>query len=170
MNIVLLFPADFISLKTVSLIGRRLAHVRDVLKPSVNDTVSVGLEGGKIGTGQVTSLNEHEMVMYVSLTDATPMKLPVILCLALMRPIVLKRVLQTAVTMGVEEIIFFHSYRVEKSFWQSSLLAEATLRDLMVLGLEQAKDTILPKISFQKKFKPFVEAVFPALLKGRKGM
>ncbi|MFH1706817.1 MAG: 16S rRNA (uracil(1498)-N(3))-methyltransferase [Planctomycetota bacterium] len=170
MNLILLHPSDFIAPATVRLAGRRLDHVREILKPAVNDALTVGLEGGHTGTGRVTAIDDRVLVMEVVLTESPPPKLPVILCLALMRPIVLKRAIQTAVSMGVEEIILLHSRRVEKSFWQSTVLGDGELRELAILGLEQAKDTVVPGISFQKRFKPFVEDVLPVLIKGRAGV
>jgi RsmE family RNA methyltransferase len=170
MNLILLFPSDIVSFNTVSLTGRRLKHVLEILKPKENDVLTVGLEGGNIGTGRVVAIDARALTMEISLDDAPPPKLSVILCVALMRPIVLKRVLLTAASMGVEEIVLFHSRQVEKSFWQSTSLGEDELREQLVLGLEQAKDTVLPKVSFQKRFKPFVEDVLPGLLKGRTGI
>jgi RsmE family RNA methyltransferase len=87
-----------------------------------------------------------------------------------MRPIVFKRVLQTAATMGVEAIHVFHSRQVEKSFWQSTALQEVEIQEQLVLGLEQARDTVFPPVIFHKRFKPFVEDVLPPLLKGRQGV
>ena len=170
MNLILLFPSDFIASSVVRLSGRRFNHVCDILKPVVNDELVVGLEGGNTGIGRVTSVDPEELVLEVSFIHPPPVKLPVILCLALMRPIVLKRVVQTAVSMGVEAVIFFHSNRVEKSFWQSTALGHEELREQMILGLEQAKDTVLPELFFHKKFKPFVEDALPGLLKGRRGI
>ncbi len=170
MNLILLFPDDFIADATVRLTGRRLTHVLEVIKPSVGETLVVGTEGGAAGKGLVRVINARELVLEVALTDAPPPKIPVILCVALMRPLVLKRVLLTAASMGVEEIILFHSRQVEKSFWQSTSLQEAAIREQLILGLEQARDTVLPKITFQKRFKPFVEDTLPHLLRGRLGI
>ncbi|MEI6437552.1 MAG: 16S rRNA (uracil(1498)-N(3))-methyltransferase [Candidatus Omnitrophota bacterium] len=169
MNLILLTPSDMVSNDTVSLNGRRLKHVLEILKPKEGDTLTVGMEGGMVGTGRVISFDARSLTMRVSLTEAPPEKIPVILCIALMRPIVLKRVLLTAASMGVAEIVLFHSRQVEKSFWQSTSLAADEIREQIVLGIEQGKDTVLPKVSFHKRFKPFVEDVLPGLLKGRAG-
>jgi hypothetical protein len=76
----------------------------------------------------------------------------------------LKRSLQTLTAMGVKRIVLMNSYRVEKSFWQSPWLAEDKLREQLVLGLEQARDTWLPDVIFEKRFKPFVEDRLPSML------
>jgi len=59
--------------------------------------------------------------------------------------------------MGVKKIIFIHSYRVEKSYWQTPLLEEKNIEEQLILGLEQAKDTVMPEVILAKRFKPFVE-------------
>jgi RsmE family RNA methyltransferase len=55
---------------------------------------------------------------------------------------------------------------VEKSYWQTPFLNEAQVREQLVLGLEQAKDTVLPEVLLRPLFKPFVEDELPGLIKG----
>ncbi|WP_288496966.1 RsmE family RNA methyltransferase, partial [uncultured Acinetobacter sp.] len=81
---------------------------------------------------------------------------------ALPRPKVLRRLIMDAVTMGVQQMILIHSYRVDKSYWQTPFLQQ--LEHYITLGLEQAGDTIAPKIELYKRFKPFVEDVLPQLI------
>jgi RsmE family RNA methyltransferase len=171
MNLILLFPSDLIpNTSRVLLTGRRQAHVLEVHRAAVGDVLIVGMENGQMGEGRVIRLTAKELEMEVSFVSDPPSKIPVILCVAMMRPIVLKRVLQTATTMGVEAIHIFHSRQVEKSFWQSTALQEVEIQEQLVLGLEQARDTVLPSVFFHKRFKPFVEDVLPSLLKGRHGI
>ncbi len=170
MNLILLSPADFTAPDTARLTGRRLRHALEVLKPGMGDLLTVGLEGGQIGSGRVIAIDALALELQVALSAAPPSRIPLVLCLALMRPLVFKRVLLTAASLGVEEIVLFHVSKVEKSFWQSTSLGEAAVREQLVLGVEQSRDTVLPPVSFQKKFKPFVEEVLPALLRGRSGV
>ena len=79
------------------------------------------------------------------------------------RPRVFKRLVETITSLGIKEIIFFHSNRVEKSYWHTPLLAEDKVREFVYLGLEQAKDTMLPNIQFFKRFKPFVQDRVPGI-------
>ena len=78
------------------------------------------------------------------------------------RPKVLRRLIMDAVTLGVEKIILLHSYRVDKSYWQTPFLQQ--LDQYVTLGLEQAGDTVAPKIEIYKRFKPFVEDQLPSLI------
>src|SRR5690606_36348480 len=82
----------------------------------------------------------------------------------------LKRTLQTVATMGVSRLVLLNSYRVEKSFWQTPFLEPAAIREQLILGLEQARDTVLPEIGIEKRFKPFVEDRLPALVEGTLGL
>jgi RsmE family RNA methyltransferase len=171
MNLILLFPSDFtIPWRKVLLTGRRQAHVLEIHRASAGDALVVGVENGKVGQGRITRLTRDELEMDVVLEVDPPAKVPVVLCVAMMRPIVFKRVLQTAVTMGVEAVHVFHSKQVEKSFWQSTALKVDEVREQIILGLEQAKDTVLPEVRIHKRFKPFVEDVLPDLLEGRQGV
>jgi RsmE family RNA methyltransferase len=171
MNLILLFPSDLVPhTSRVLLTGRRQAHVLEVHHAAVGDSLIVGMQNGKIGEGHVTRLTARELELEVAFLSDPPPKIPLILCVALMRPPVFKRVLQTAATMGVEAVHIFHSRRVEKSFWQSTVLEEVEIQAQLVLGLEQARDTVLPEVMFHKRFKIFAEDVLPGLLKERQGI
>jgi RsmE family RNA methyltransferase len=69
----------------------------------------------------------------------------------------LRRSLQTIAAMGVKTVYLVNSSRVEKSFWQTPLLKPEALEEQLILGLEQARDTIIPEVHLRKLFKPFVE-------------
>ncbi len=130
----------------------------------------VGCADGRTGEGRIFSLTDRELVIDVALAAEPPSKIPVVLAVALMRPPVFRRVLQTAAAMGVSAIHVFNSCRVEKSFWQSTALDEADIRDQLILGLEQARDTLIPAVTFHKRFRPFAQDVLPGLLNGRCGI
>jgi RsmE family RNA methyltransferase len=68
--------------------------------------------------------------------------------------------------MGVKRIILLNSFRVEKSYWQSPVLSEEGIREQLIIGLEQAKDTVLPEVLLRPLFKPFVEDELPGLIEG----
>lgn len=170
MNLILLAPDDFVSDHEVVLTGRRLAHVLSVHQATVGESLRVGELNGLMGSGEITELSTERLCMRVVLSESPPPKQPVILVLALPRPKMLKRILQMVTTLGVEHVVLINSYRVEKSFWQSPWLSEAAIHEQLLLGLEQARDTVLPKITLAKRFKPFVEDMLPGLLAGRHGL
>ncbi len=158
MNLILLFDEDFLEPGTrARLTGRRFTHVQEVHRAALGDELTVGLAGGRIGRGVVTALRESALEMDVAFDREAPAPLPLRLVLALPRPLVLKRVLVAATSMGVKQIVLLNANRVEKSFWTSKALAEQSLREAVILGLEQARDTHLPEIALRRRFKPFVE-------------
>ena len=170
MNLILLLPDDGIDgAGRVRLRGRRLAHVLDVHRASVGDELRVGLLGGGLGTGRVLQLTPDVLEMEVSLERAPPPPLPLTLLLALPRPKVLRRVLRTASSMGVKRIVLLNARRVEKSYWQSPYLETKALEEQLLLGLEQARDTLLPEILLRPLFRPFVEDELPGIAGTRCG-
>lgn len=166
MNLVLLFDDDFVEERRVRLTGRRCEHVRKVHRAEVGQSLRVGRLNGLLGTGQVVQIGADVLEMQVILDRPPPATLPCRLLLALPRPKILRRALQAAVTMGVKEIVLMKTWRVEKSFWQSPVLTDNGLREQVVLALEQARDTIPPAITLERRFKPFVEDRLPALAAG----
>lgn len=165
MNLILLFNDDFIDENKVRLDGRRLRHVLEVHRPAKGDKLRVGLTGGLVGSGYITSLNNIFLEMEVSLLQPPPSPLPLSLILALPRPKVLRRVLLSVTAMGVKRIVLLNSFRVEKSFWQSPVLKPENIQRQLILGLEQSRDTILPEVWLRPFFKPFAEDEIPALIK-----
>ncbi len=170
MNLVLLSESDFAGPATVRLQGRRRDHAAAVLKASVGDSLTVGLVNGRVGSGTVTSLTLQSLEMTVALDRQPPQPLPVTLVLALPRPKMLRRVLFCAASMGVKRIWLINACRVEKSFWQSPTLSAPKIREQLVLGLEQARDTVLPEVSLRPLFRPFVEDELPDLMAGTLGL
>ena len=170
MNLLLLEEADFIAADRVVLRDRRLTHMQEVHRSEVGDSLRVGRINGLMGTAELLRLEAGEAELLVSLDQPPPAKLPLTLVLALPRPKMLRRVFQTVATMGVSKVILVNSYRVEKSFWQTPFLEPEAIREQLILGLEQARDTVLPEIIIEKRFKPFVEDRLPAITDGTLGL
>lgn len=166
MNLVLLFPEEFISDAVVRLRGRRAAHIDTVQRAKPGDTLRVGLLNDRVGKGRVVRSSAEEVELEVTLEERPPVGLSVTLVLALPRPKSLERVLQTATTMGVKRIILLNAYRVEKSFWSTPALRDGAIRDQLVAALEQGRDTVLPEVRLERRFKPFVEDRLPEVSRG----
>ncbi|GMQ52161.1 16S rRNA (uracil(1498)-N(3))-methyltransferase [Halopseudomonas aestusnigri] len=167
MNLLLLEETDFIDADHVRLSGRRLAHMLDIQQVGVGDTLRVGRINGLMGQGTVLELDKNSALLNVVLNEQPPAKLPLTLLLAMPRPKMFRRILQHCATLGVPEIILLNSVRVEKSFWQTPFLQPEVVRDNLLLGLEQARDTVLPAVRIEKRFKPFVEDSLPGIIDGR---
>lgn len=157
MNLLLLHAENMITDTHAEISGRQVRHINETLNVSIGSQLTVGLLNNQIGRATLISLTEHSATLDIKWTAAPPPALPITLIIGLPRPKMLKRIIQTATTMGVKELYFIHSWKVEKSFWQSPWLSEEKRLENCILGLEQAKDTVMPNIHLRKRFKPFVE-------------
>ena len=166
MNLLLLEEQDFIAPQRVRLHGRRLQHMLEIQQVITGDRLRLGQIDGLMGEGRVLVLSHDHAELEVRLSQPPPAKLPITLLLAMPRPKMFRRILQHCASLGVAEIILLNSYRVEKSFWQTPFLQPEVIRENLLLGLEQARDTVLPRVSIEKRFKPFVEDQLPALAVG----
>ncbi|MDV7212434.1 16S rRNA (uracil(1498)-N(3))-methyltransferase [Azotobacter beijerinckii] len=170
MNLLLLEDADFVGADRVVLRDRRLRHLQEVHRAEAGDCLRVGRLGQAMGEGRLLRLDAAEAELRVTFDREPPTKLPLTLLLALPRPKMLRRVLQTVAAMGVPRLVLLNSYRVEKSFWQTPFLEPTAIREQLILGLEQARDTVLPEVLIEKRFKPFVEDRLPQLAAGTLGL
>ncbi|QLF93362.1 16S rRNA (uracil(1498)-N(3))-methyltransferase [Pseudomonas sp. ABC1] len=163
MNLLLLEDSDFIAADRALVRGRRLVHLHEVHQAQSGDSLRVGRIDGLMGQARLLRLDTEEAELQLQLDQPPPDKLPITLLLALPRPKMLKRILQTVASMGVPRLVLLNSYRVEKSFWQTPFLNPEEVREQLILGLEQARDTRLPDVIIEKRFKPFVEDRLPQL-------
>ena len=170
MNLLLVSQADFIAADRVRITDRRLQHLNSVNKASAGQTLRAGLLGGLQGQATLLSIDSAVAELQVEFDQQPPAKLPVTLLLAVPRPKMLRRTLQTIASMGVDKLVLINSYRVEKSFWQTPILQPEALTAELILGLEQARDTVLPEVILAKRFKPFVEDELPALVANTRGL
>jgi RsmE family RNA methyltransferase len=169
-NLLLFTPGDLLGPGRLAVSDRRLQHLRQVHRAQPGDQLRVGALGGDLGRGTLVELDPQRAVIDFTLDTPPPPRLPVILVLALPRPKMLRRILRSAAEFGVEALYLLNTYRVEKSYWQTPVLAEATMRDYLLQGLEQGRDTVLPPVHLAPRFRPFVEDRLPDLLRGRQGL
>ncbi|WP_409525328.1 16S rRNA (uracil(1498)-N(3))-methyltransferase [Nitrincola sp. MINF-07-Sa-05] len=172
MNLILVGPEELGEEGCVSLTDRRFEHIRVVHKASPGDTLKMGVLGGGVGVAQVLQIDDAQVLLQMNpdALQAAPESLPVTLVLALPRPKMMKRTLQTVAAMGVKQIWLINSYRVDKSYWSTPLLQPEAIREQLLLGLEQAGDTIMPEVHLRKRFKPFVEDELPAIAQNTRAL
>ena len=167
MNIVLFEPAEILGSQAVAS-DERAKHIAKVLRASVGDSVRVGIVNGSMGYGTITRINRRPpylVELHVSVEDSPPSPSPIDIILALPRPIMFKRILSQATTLGVKRFHIINAGRVEKSFWDASVVAESAYRAHLLKGLEQAVDTRLPDVYFHRSFKLFLDCTVPELQK-----
>ncbi|MEM1155912.1 MAG: 16S rRNA (uracil(1498)-N(3))-methyltransferase [Pseudomonadota bacterium] len=167
MNLLLYTDADRLDSRRIRVTDRRLEHLRKVLKSAPGDSIRVGELHGKLGKGEVLEINDEQAILSVELNQTPPARMPLYLVLALPRPKMLRRILRTVAELGVDQLHLINSYRVEKSYWQTPVLQPAAINEYLIQGLEQAQDTVPPKVHCHQRFKPFVEDTLPALIAER---
>ncbi len=169
MNLLLLEQDDFQFVGTDRLAQitdvRRLKHIHQTLNLTVGDSIKIGIRHGFKGAARIAEITPNSVSLsHVVLDTPPPSKIPLMLVLALPRPLVLRRLMMDVVTMGVERLVLLNSRSVEKSYWQSQVFDE--MDQIVTLGLEQAGDTVAPVIELRPRFRPFVEDELPALVEG----
>jgi len=156
MNLLLLQSSQ-INGAEATVTGRQLEHLRTVHQLTAGSSVRVGEINGLMGTAIVKTINTELALLDVCLDTAPPPAIPLTLIMAMPRPKMLRRTLQSISSLGVKTIYLINSARVEKSFWQTPFLSQQAIENELILGLEQARDTVLPNVYLRKLFKPFVE-------------
>lgn len=167
MNLLLLGSAELQAADRASVALDRYPRRTGLWPPQPGRRLRVGLRGGSIGTATVTGVEGDRVCLRVGeLAHAPPAPLPLALLLALPRPKMLRRTLRSATELGVKRIVLMNGARVDKSYWQSPLLAPERIDAVLVAGLEQCVDTVLPEVLLRPRLRPFVEDELPALAAG----
>lgn len=160
MNLLLLEPHELDDAGIATLTGRRANHVRTVLGAAPGDTLRAGLLDGPLGTAEVLAVDAQSVTVRADCTQPAPVGADVLL-LAIPRPKVLLRMLAHAAAFGFGDVVLFRSWRVDKSHLQSTAMEPATQREHLLLGLEQAGRTRLPRVRRCPLFKPMIEDELP---------
>jgi RsmE family RNA methyltransferase len=169
-NLLIFTDSDRRGDNQVEVRDRRLQHLLLIHRAQMGDNVRVGELGGLMGNGTIVALDNERALLTVKLDQPPPEKLPLTLLLALPRPKMLRRILRSVAEFGVGQLHLINSYRVEKSYWQTPVLQEATVREYLLQGLEQSRDTVLPQIHCHPRFKPYVEDQLPAMIEDRRAL
>ena len=167
MNIVVLDRSDWQDEQHVRLVDRRADHIRLVLRAEIGDSVRVGLLNGCLGQGRICTIDASSVLLAVELSQPPPARHRFDIVLCLPRPKVLRRLFRTLAEYGVANLHLIQSARVEKSYWQSPLLAPDKVHDALLAGLERASDTVPPQVHQHRRFRPFVEDHLVDLCAGR---
>ena len=165
MNIILA-SSEEVTAGCICLTDYRAEHIVKVLRSEPGDTVRFGIINGGMGKAKILEL-QRKFPFSVKLQVEIFQKMdgipPIDLVLALPRPIMLKRILSQATAMGVGTIHLIQARRVEKSFWESSIVSREEFLPYLLQGLEQAVATRLPAVCVHHRFRIFIEDYFPEI-------
>ena len=165
MNLILFKSHEIAVDDTIVINDRRSKHIIRILGCKPGDTVRAGMINGPVGSGQIVAIRDTEVVLLFTPEGGPPDQPAVDLILGLVRPIMLKKILAQAASLGVGRIFLIKANRVEKSFFGAGLLKNEKYNTYLIEGLEQAKDTYLPQLTIHERFRPFVEDFIPTIAK-----
>lgn len=151
----ILFESSEIADGVATCSDARAEHILAVLHGEVGQTLKTGELDGRIGTGEIVSIEGRTVAVKVSHTEES-LRPWCDLVLAPPRPRVMKRLLPQLASLGVGTIVLVGAKKVEKDFWGATLLKEENYRPLLVDGLMQAGTSVVPRIETRRNFRRFV--------------
>jgi 16S rRNA (uracil1498-N3)-methyltransferase len=164
-NLLLVEASELAADGTCVLRDRRAQHLRTVLGVSPGSIVRAGVLGGGIGTALVLADDGDALSVRVTANEPAREPLAVDLILAVPRPKVLARVIETCAAFGVRRIELTNAWRVDKSYLRSPKLAADALAHAARLGAEQGATTHVPSIRVHERFMTMLEQPFDPALK-----
>ena len=162
MNLLLVEPAEVTADGTIVLDDRRAEHLRRIVGVAVGDPVKTGIVGGRLGTATVLADVDGRMTLSLALTAPASEPMPVSLLLAVPRPKVLTRVIETAAAFGVTRIDFTNAWRVDKAYLASPRLAAEATAYAARYGAEQGATTHQPPVALHDRLMGLLDARWPA--------
>lgn len=157
MNLLLVEPGEVVDGRVVLRDSdRRVLHLRSVLGVVVGSRIRAGIVGGNVGSAEVIEGGDGIVLALDASTPPRPI-LPVQLVLAMPRPKVLTRVIESAAAFGVERIDLTNAWRVDKSYLHSPRVDPDALALAARFGAEQGATTHVPPIDIHLRLMPLLE-------------
>jgi 16S rRNA (uracil1498-N3)-methyltransferase len=163
MNLLLFEDNEINANNSIVVCDERAAHIIHTLKAQPGQSIRAGQINGAIGSALITDINADSVSLNWYPQMNPPSKIDCTVILALPRPKMMGRVLQTLASMGVKNIHLINTWKVEKSYWKSPRLSTGAIEKDLLLGLSQAVDTQLPQVRLHHLFRPFAEDILPQL-------
>ncbi len=156
MNLILLESDEIQAEGMAVLAGKRARHVREVLQAGEGEGIRVGVVDGALGTATILE-DAKQLRLQCALTDPVPPVPRLDLLLAMPRPKVMNRLWPVLAALGVGRILVSNAWKTERNYFDTHVLEPEHIREGLIEGLQQARDTRLPQVSVHKQFKKLVE-------------
>lgn len=156
MNLILLEPDEIQADGTALLSGKRARHVREVLQAAPGEEIRVGVVDGPMGVATVLE-DSKQLHLSCTFSNEIPSIPRVDLLLAMPRPKVMNRLWPVLASLGVGRILISNAWKTERNYFDTHVLESEHIREALIEGLQQARDTRLPQVSVHKQFKKLVE-------------
>lgn len=160
MNRLLLDPSELNDAGVVRLVGRRARHLVEVLRVDRGRRVRTAVLDVGRTEATVRAVGEDWVELAIDDEPTPPLPEPELrLILALPRPKTVRRIVLDATTLGVTRIDLVNAWRVEKSYFDSPLLAAERLSAAARLGAEQGDRCRLPQIEVHSRLMPLLSSL-----------
>ncbi len=156
MNLILLEPDEIQPDGTAVLAGKRARHVREVLQAGEGEEIRVGVVDGALGTATILE-DAKPLRLQCALAGGVPPVPRVDLLLAMPRPKVMNRLWPVLASLGVGRVLISNAWKTERNYFDTHVLEPEHVREGLIEGLQQARDTRLPQVSVHKQFRKLVE-------------
>lgn len=164
MNYLAIFEDELLAPNQARLSGSRAKYALEVHKPVQGLEMSAFVVNGAIKKATVTSITPDQILL--TLRDFAP-QLPVVpfeLIVAVPRPQTVRKVLQLTATFGIRALHLIRTENVIKSYLSSKRLDPESLKEDLLLGMEQSGTSVTPEVFIHHRFQPFIEDLLPKRL------
>ena len=128
----------------------KVSHLKKVLKVEVGSTIKMGMLGGMLYTGHIAVVSDASVDVRLEAVPGSewhPLLGSAGVCLVLgtPRPSMTKSISTVSATMGVDQMVFVKSERVDKSYFQSKTMGGPEMKKNLIHGAEQGVLRRLPE-------------------------
>lgn len=160
MNLILFEPAE--TERPLPRADRRAQHILQVLHRTAGDTFDVGLINGSRGKATLLAVASDALTLEFTWGSFPPPPPSIALIVGLPRPQTARDILRDATTLGVTELHFVRTEKGEPSYAQSSLWHGGEWRRHLIAGAEQAFDTRIPDLTYNRTLADSLASLPPA--------
>ncbi len=139
----------------------RAAHLLNVLRRKVGDTLDVGLVNGPRGKGTLAAISADALTLTFAWGAPPPPPDPITLIVGLPRPQTARDILRETTALGVADLHFVAAEKSEPSYAQSTLWSSGEWRRHVIDGAQQAFDTRVPEVTHGRTLADII-ATLPA--------
>lgn len=129
---------------------RRATHILEILRRQPGDTFDVGQVNGPRGKATLNAINPTELVLSFQWSGPAPLPESVTLLIGLPRPQTARDILRDATTLGVAAMHFVRTEKSDGNYARSTLWSSGEWRRHLISGAEQAFDTWIPEVTFDR--------------------
>ncbi len=154
MNLLLIEENEILGEGLVKISDYRFLHLRDILKVEKSQRLKTAVVDKGVGFSEITEIGRDFVEVRLFDICETVEKNQISLLIAIPRPQSIKKILEFSATVGIKEIFFINSRRVEGNFFNSRVLLSDNIKESLFHGMEQGGTYRKPKVSILNNIRP----------------